>query len=335
MMKYTGGVSLALGLTLGVPALTLGDGLPDSVETALAQTMRSLEVLGELDGELTRGGNLPSGALHTVTEAPLADGRTRDELYAQLRDEVAGLQSQLDSRKLASDLSLGSNGVGGAQPFSLAALEESIPKMVQGDGTVESLLGHATPGLSPTFVKALGSGQYSPRITPGAGSAGLSASSTDAANAATSNAPSGGAIGTPISMGGADATASTSTNGAPAPNAPVSGYSANPLRQAQACYRAGRYEQGVKILATVESDVTVDYWRARLLEKSGRVAEAIDLFAKVEAAEDAGTLAVAAKREREFAEWRLDFERRAGVTSGAGTPSTDAADTTDAGAGQQ
>ena len=68
--------------------------------------------------------------------------------------------------------------------------------------------------------------------------------------------------------------------------------------------------------------MTVDYWRARLLEKSGRVAEAIDLFAKVEAAEDAGALAVAAKREREFAEWRLDFERRAGVTSG-GTPAKD------------
>lgn len=322
MMKYTGGVSLALGLVLGVPAMTLGDGLPDSVETALAQTMRSLEVLGALDRELERGGSLPPGALHTVTEAPLAAGQTRDELHAQLRDEVAGLQSQLDARKLASDLSLGTNGVGGAQPFSLQALEESIPLMVQGDGTLESMVDQAAPGLSPTLVKALGSGQYTPRPLSGAGSAGLSASNTTGATTAQPNAPQGGETGKPLPSGGTDGTAASDTSSTKSTGAPVSGYSANPLRQAQACYRAGRYEQGVKILATVEPDVTVDYWRARLLEKSGRVAEAIDLFAKVEAAEDAGALAEAAKREREFAEWRLDFERRAGVTSGGGTTPT-------------
>lgn len=305
MMKYTGGVSLTLGLVFGVPAMTLGGGLPDSVEMALGQTLRSLDVMNQLQKELANGKQLPPSTLQMVTEAPLADGETREELHADLREEISLLQTKIDARKLASDLSLNAAATGGPKPFSLEDLQNSMPALPRAADGIEELAKHADPGLQGTFIRALGSSQYTAQRTPnfGAGS-----SSPTKQPSASKPKPTG----SPEPTGQATAKPSATADKTPKPTE-NSGYSANPLRQAQACYRAGRYEQGALILATVDPDPTVNYWKARLFEKSGRIAEAIELFRGVETNDAAGDLRAAAKREREFAEWRLDFEQRAGV----------------------
>ena len=308
MMKYTGGLSLTLGIVFAVPAMTLGGGLPDSVETALGQTLRSLEVLGQLNKQLEAGKPLPPEALQQVTEAPLGDSRSRDEHFEALRDEVSELHSKIDAKKIASGIPLSALAQGAPQPLNLSDWKAQYPSMVDTEEPLQNLTRHVSQGLSETFVKALGAGQYTAKKPLAGQASGLSANSSKSQAAKPSNQPDKQTAATQT-----DATPDT-TNPITSPIA-VKGYSADPLRQAQACYRAGRYDQGVTILATVDPSPTVNYWKARLFEKTGRITEAIELFQQVETNDAAGELRESAKREREFAEWRRDFEKRAYVKS--------------------
>lgn len=81
------------------------------------------------------------------------------------------------------------------------------------------------------------------------------------------------------------------------------GYSADALRQAQTCYRAGQYARG---LALLSNDETVPglYWRARCLERLERNDEALALYERVAAREDAGSYAERARTNAEFVRWR-------------------------------
>lgn len=312
MMKYTGGLSLTLGIVFAVPAMTLGGGLPDSVETALGQTLRSLEVLGQLNKQLEAGKPLPPEALQQVTEAPLGDTRSRDEHFEALRDEVSELHSKIDAKKIASTIPLNTLTQGAPQTLNLSEWQAQFPVLVDTDEPLQNLTRHVSPGLSETFIKALGAGQYATKKPLAGQTNGLGANNTKSPTKSPSIKPDLQTAATQT-----DATGTT-TNSITSPIA-VKGYSADPLRQAQACYRAGRYDQGVAILATVDPNPTVNYWKARLFEKTGRISEAIELFQQVETNDAAGELRESAKREREFAEWRRDFEKRADVKSSTET----------------
>ena len=100
MMKHTGSLALGLGLFLGLPAFTFGGGLPDSVSSALDDTVKALEVLGQLKDDLEAGNPVAQGLVESMTEAPSGTSQGRDQLLTKLRDEVSGLQSQLDTRRL-------------------------------------------------------------------------------------------------------------------------------------------------------------------------------------------------------------------------------------------
>ncbi len=104
-----------------------------------------------------------------------------------------------------------------------------------------------------------------------------------------------------------------------APGAPVhrrsiapatdTAYSANPLMQAQACYRAGLFARGFALL---EKDETVAgrYWRARCLERLDRLTEAAELYRAISEQEDAGSFAERASTNLEFVTWKLTFVER-------------------------
>ena len=270
MMKHTGGVALGLGLFFAVPAMTFGGGLPDSIGTALEQTLSAIEVLSKLERDVTAGKPLPKNVAVQVTEAPIGDARTRDERQTALRDEVAKLRAEVDAKRFQKEPMLGTEVT--PQPDTTAPV---------------------TPGLSESFLKALGTSQQGPLP----------------ASPSTTNAPAAGAAPQPQAKPSLTA---------PAASPEGKGYSANALRQAQACYRAGRYEQGLGLLESSQPGPTVDYWKAKTLERLGRVDEAILLFASVETNDDAPELRAAAKHDREFAVWRRDFEKKAGLGKSEG-----------------
>jgi len=281
-MKHTGSLALGLGLFLGLPAFTNGGGLPDTLEGALNETMKALEVLGQLKDELDGTTPLPGGTVESLTEAPSGTAPERSGHLERLRDEVSALQVQLDTRQLRE---------GAAGP--------ELTTGVTGPGAV-------TTGLPSAFVRGMSGGDSSQTRT---------AQSTDLEETGqqTAETPTEAETAQPA---GTESTASETTTPAaetehqPAPSPEGKGYSANPLRQAKACYRAGRYQQGLDILEAVTPFTEGDYWRAKLLDRLGRTEEALELFRSVEIAEDAGALAESAKQDAELAEWLRDFRKK-------------------------
>jgi hypothetical protein len=90
-----------------------------------------------------------------------------------------------------------------------------------------------------------------------------------------------------------------------------SGFSADPLRQAQACFRAARFEQALDVLKGHLDDPRARYWSARALEKLGRTDEALVAYKLVVDAPTAGDLVQRAKTDMEFLEWKQRFAPRA------------------------
>ena len=298
MMKHTGALALGLGLFLGLPAFTFGGGLPDSVESALDETLRALDVLGDLRSELEADQPLPPGTIESVTEAPTGTAAGRDDHLVELRDEVSALQAQLDARRLREGVAL-QEPVGTDTPAATQASD--TPGTVTDTGV--DTRGVST-GLSRTFVRSLGGGS----------SDGVALGDTDPdagqpTEPTDSTEPTGDAGNETT-----DPVADAADDRTPSPEG--QGYSANPLRQAKACFRAGRYQQGVDILEGVAAFPEGDYWRAKCLDRLGRTEEAIVLWQAVAVDEDAGPVAALAERDAEFAAWRLEFEQQSGLTTG-------------------
>jgi len=83
-------------------------------------------------------------------------------------------------------------------------------------------------------------------------------------------------------------------------------YSADPLGHARACYRAGRYQQGLALLRGHEDPVSM-YWRARCLEKLERLQEAVTTLEKVIEKSPDSAEARRARTDLEFLRWKQGF----------------------------
>jgi len=109
----------------------------------------------------------------------------------------------------------------------------------------------------------------------------------------------------------------------PAPAAPSAApvdageQAADPLRQAQALYRAGRFEECAAQLKRLENEPEAAWWRARALERVGRTSEALECYRRVleNAAKDS-TLHKRATHDCEFLQWKLDFEKKLAPATG-------------------
>jgi hypothetical protein len=95
----------------------------------------------------------------------------------------------------------------------------------------------------------------------------------------------------------------------PAQAASEEGYSADPMRHAEACLRAGRYKEGFTLIAA-RTDPSAVYLQARLLEKLGRLDEAITALESVVHKLPEGYEARRAQSDLEFFKWKRDFLRR-------------------------
>jgi len=88
-------------------------------------------------------------------------------------------------------------------------------------------------------------------------------------------------------------------------------YSADPLRNGIACYRAGRFAEAYELLAPL-ADANALYWQARTLERLERLDEAVTrmerAIAKAAESKDAGGFdARRAQTDLEFLRWKRDF----------------------------
>ena len=88
------------------------------------------------------------------------------------------------------------------------------------------------------------------------------------------------------------------------------GFSADPVRHGRAYYRAGRYEEALRLLRRRSGDAEADYWVGRCMERLSRPLEAIAAYDRVIANQKAGSLADRAKTDRDFLTWKQSFDRR-------------------------
>jgi tetratricopeptide (TPR) repeat protein len=87
------------------------------------------------------------------------------------------------------------------------------------------------------------------------------------------------------------------------------GFTVDAVRQGRAYYRAERYAEALRLFETRAGEPEADYWTGRVLERLGRVEEAVAAYTRVIENEAAGALAERARMDREFVRWVVDFER--------------------------
>jgi hypothetical protein len=86
------------------------------------------------------------------------------------------------------------------------------------------------------------------------------------------------------------------------------GFSADPIRQGRAFYRAAEYSEALRLFEGMAGEVEADYWIGRTLERMGRHQAALTAYMRVISNEDAGTFGERATSEREFLNWIIELD---------------------------
>ncbi len=89
----------------------------------------------------------------------------------------------------------------------------------------------------------------------------------------------------------------------------LNGYSANPMLQAKASYRAGLYEDCLVILKDQKSPAA-DHLRARCLNRLDRFDEAVTNLTRIIALDPESSLAKRAAKDKEFALWMMSTSKQ-------------------------
>jgi tetratricopeptide (TPR) repeat protein len=211
-----------------------------------------------------------------ATEAPAGDAQLRDERLTFLREEVSRLQMRWESLEEAMQTNSSITA-----PVLVPAVEAA------------QLLSPAPAPLLSAPVTANTTEILGP-ITSTPGTTGMSATTRaeliQRLSAEELLMPS--------------ASSKTKTTFEP------SGFSAHTVRHGRALYKAGRYEEALKILNKAADQAGANFWTASSLEKLGRTDEAIAAYDLVIASVTNTKDAQHAKRNRDFLIWKRDFDAR-------------------------
>lgn len=279
MLKTTWLAPIGLASLLLAPAADdLGGIGLDELVRKLEETRRSLDVLEGI-AQLPLGDTRIERVL-AATEPAAGTPRERDRRLDALREEVSRLREAVDRIDLAGPAAVPPPSVETGGPSPAPAHEDgarSSSSAVSAATTgplVPPALGGAPPttGLSPEELRRLSA--WMPPVTS-----------------------------TPTTAG----TAGLARGGAPleAPD-----YSADPLRQGRAYFRAGRYAEALVLLARAGDDLEAKYWRARCHEKLGHLEEALAGYEEVARLGEGTALGQRSRDDFEFLSWKQTFLRR-------------------------
>ena len=276
MLKFTYLAQLGLAGTVLVPAVVLEQDPAGGLTDALANTTATIESLERLHGALTSGDHSKVAATLEATEAPNGDAQLRDERLTFLREEVSRLQMRWETLEEAmrSNSSL------------------TTPELGSTTERAEVLPTAPTP-LLPTPVIVTVPETQGPFIS-NPSTTGMSATT----RAELIQRLSTEEVLTPNSSSKAKTTFEPS------------GFSAHSVRHGRALYKAGRYEDALRLLNKATSQAGANFWIACSLEKLGRIDEAIAAYDQVIQNVTETKDAQHAKRNRDFLIWKRDFDAR-------------------------
>ncbi|TAJ23510.1 MAG: hypothetical protein EPO68_02925 [Planctomycetota bacterium] len=96
---------------------------------------------------------------------------------------------------------------------------------------------------------------------------------------------------------------------------PAPGYSADPLRQAIACIRAGQHERALDVLERIDASGPREYWRGKALEALGREAQALACYDKAAQLAPKALEGKLARTDAEYLRWRASLSAPAAAPS--------------------
>jgi TolA-binding protein len=89
------------------------------------------------------------------------------------------------------------------------------------------------------------------------------------------------------------------------------GFTVDAVLQGRAYYRAGRYGEALTLLRTRVGSPAADYWMGRCFERQGNTREALTAYnAVLNNAQSSATQVDRARRDSEFLQWLVDFDRK-------------------------
>lgn len=116
--------------------------------------------------------------------------------------------------------------------------------------------------------------------------------------------------------------ATSTSHASPRIESPEAGYSADPLRQAIACVRAGQHERALDVLARLDKSAAREYWRGKALEALGRAEQALASYDEAAGLAPKSTEGRLARTDAEFLRWRAGLAAPKPGSSEASAPST-------------
>jgi hypothetical protein len=276
MFKLQPLVTTGAGLCLVLPAAVLGDGDLSSLSAALRDTEHALDVLRGIESGAARHGE-PAALLRSVTETPIVDGEKRSADRERLRNEVGLLQTELDALD--------------ARAFDSAVL---VSPAVSSGGSLAAppAASNGASNAAPGVTTGLTPEQRTALFGNGGDPSGADGAAQRAGTAKLETPPSAAAEPRPAAQSTEDPS-----------------YSADPLRHANALYRAGRFQEGFALIAK-RSEPEAVYLQARFLERLGRMDEAIRALESVVGLLPEGYESRRAKSDLEFFRWKRDFLKR-------------------------
>lgn len=268
MLKAMLPLTSILGVFFAVP-LAIQDQAPRTLQSALEETVRSLDVLRGI-ATVERP---DVGFVRAATEAALSDPNERLARLDRLHGDLSRLEAHLELLR---------SGVAPATAFmSLPNGTSPVPTLGLGDGEVARLL-EAT--RAPVVV-ALPTADTGRERSP---------------NGSDAQRP----IGETLSGSAATSSANTNTSGA-LPPPPMDESLA--FAKARAAYLAGQFDRALTAFQSGPDDPRHRYWRALCLDRLGRIDEALALYDVVIGDANGGEYVERARSDADFLRWKVQF----------------------------
>src|SRR5688572_21265198 len=267
MLKFQYVVNLGLATVLAVPAVTLGARQNESLETTLQRTLAALEALAGVEKRLEARDGTAIGETVRLTETPapaLATAPGGDD-HALDRLRDEVAGLQRHLDSLQASAIASGDANGAAIPLPKSIAAESIPAESTAAATIPALL--ADPRQPATV--------------------GLDAEQL--ARLADSRRP---------------IRAASSTTAGSKTAFEKHGYTADAAKLGRALYRESRFDEALASFEDCGTDPELRYWRARCLEKVGRIADALTAYQALAQDAAAAPWSQRAASDLEFVRWR-------------------------------
>jgi tetratricopeptide (TPR) repeat protein len=270
MLKAMLPLTSMLGVLYAVP-LAIQDQAPRTLQSALDETVRSLDVLRGI-ATVERP---DVGLVRAATETPLSDANERLARLDRLHGDLSRLEAHLELLR---------SGVAPATAFvSTPTGASPVPTLGLGDGEIARLIEATRTPVGPAVETTDAGRERAPRSSGGDTLRSNNETPSETTAVTTDGTNTGGVLPPP-----------------PMDESLI-------FAKARAAYLAGQFDRALAAFQSGPDDPRHRYWRALCLDRLGRVEEALALYDVVIGDADGGEYVERARSDADFLRWKSNF----------------------------